>query len=53
VTSLAAMVFAASRHVTKSAVQVMKRHDMALRSYYGAVDDRPEGEADARRRILR
>jgi SAM-dependent methyltransferase len=40
VTSLAAMVFAASRHVTKSAVQVMKRQDMAVRSYYGAVDDR-------------
>jgi hypothetical protein len=29
VMSLAAMVFAVSRHVTKSAVQVMNRHDMA------------------------
>src|SRR6266545_6703694 len=41
VTSLAAMVLAVSRQVTKSAVHAMKRHDMAVRSYYGAVDDRP------------
>src|SRR4029453_4871744 len=39
-TSFAAMMLAVSRHVTKSAVQVMKRHDMAVRSYYGPVNAR-------------
>jgi 7-cyano-7-deazaguanine synthase len=34
------MMLAVSRHVTKSAVQVMKRHDMAVRSYYGPVNAR-------------
>ena len=41
VISLAAVVFAVSRQVTKSAVQATKRHDMAVRSYYGVVDARP------------
>ena len=40
ITSFAAMVLAASKQVTNSAVQVMKRHDMAVRSYYGLVDAR-------------
>src|SRR5262245_35762487 len=35
------MVLAASRHVTNSAVQVMNRQDMAVRSYYGPVNARP------------
>src|SRR5437764_10335388 len=41
VISLAAVVFAVSKQVTKSAVQATKRHDMAVRSYYGVVDARP------------
>ena len=34
------MVLAASKQVTNSAVQVMKRHDMVVRSYYGPVNAR-------------
>ena len=34
------MVLAASKQVTNRAVQVMKRHDMAVRSYYGPVNAR-------------
>src|SRR5262245_47020074 len=40
-TSFAAMVLAASRQVTNSAVQVMNRQDIAVRSYYGRVSARP------------
>src|SRR5262245_18203755 len=40
-TSFAAMVLAASRQVTNSAVQVKNRRDMAVRSYYGPVSARP------------
>src|SRR4029453_14640178 len=39
-TSLVAMTLAVSRQVTNNAVQVMKRHDMAVRSYYGPVSAR-------------
>src|SRR4029453_15028565 len=44
VTSLAAIVLAVSRQVTNSAVHATKRHDMTARSYYGALDDRPQAE---------
>src|SRR4030095_13891244 len=39
-TSFAAMTLAVSRQVTNSPVQVMKRHDMTVRSYYGPVSAR-------------
>src|SRR5262245_56066254 len=39
--SLLAVTLAVSRHVMNSAVHAMKRHDMAVESYYGAMSDRP------------
>src|SRR5882672_138046 len=40
-TSLLAVTLAVSRQVMNSAVHAMKRHDMAVESYYDAMSDRP------------